>query len=172
MTLSDTHKPILKWWKLQKQGEKDHLFILLVASQDHHKQQAYCEHWQLSPGMALGAPWYPTLPLSPCSALTHNTFVFLLILVWRSMSSIPTGWNSADTNLPYRLSILHPSLDNQECGHTGSNSCSCTWIITFSSLRGFLYITSFQEKTKMCSCPVPQSLRNSNYHISINKTIT
>lgn len=79
---------------------------------------------------------------------------------------------TADTNLPYRLSILHPSLDTQECGHTGSNSCSCTWIITFSSLRGFLHITNFQEKTKMCSCPVPQSLRNPNYHISINKTIT
>lgn len=70
---------------------------------------------------------------------------------------------TADTNLAYRLCILHPSLDTQECGHTGSNSCSCTWITTFSSLRGFLHTISFQEKIKTVFLPSTSELKK--HHI-------
>lgn len=177
MTVWDTHKSILKWWKLQNQGDKEHLFILLVTFQHHP-----------GPSLAAGLSWtLATFPWDDTgrSWVSHPACASMLCFnaYYLCISSHP-GLNehvqqshkvefteTADTNLPYRLSVLHLSLDTQECGHTGSNSCitySCTWIIMFSSLRGFLHIANFQEKTKMCSCPVPHSLRSTSYYISIN----
>ena len=152
-------------------GGKEHLLILLVTSRHvPGPPQGAGRSWTLA-----AFPWDNAGSSSishsdcssPCSALTHITFPLYCFSAWSEWAcpTIPWGGcrrNSADADLPYRLRILHPFLDIQEHEYTGSDSCSCTQMITFSSLRGFLHIASFQEKTKMCSCPVPQNLRNTN----------
>lgn len=158
-------------------GDKKHWLILLVTSRHvPGPSQGAGLSWTLAafPWDDAGSSWIS--PSLPVAALTHITFPLYFFSAWSEWAcpAIPWGGcrrNSADTNLPYRLCILHPFLDIQEHEYTGFDSCSCTRTITFFSLRGFLHIANFQEKTKMCSCPAPQSLRNTNIIFQLIKQL-
>lgn len=156
--------------KIPNQGEKGHLFILLVTPQHlSGPSQAAGLLWTLA-----AFPWDDTgsslISYSACvSMLCFNTHYLCIsshpaLNDYIQQSHQVEFTETADTNFTdlfflqstLQTFFLHPSLDTQECGHTGSNSCSCTWIIMFSSLRDFLHITSFQEKKK---CVLAQYLR-------------
>lgn len=150
-------------------GDKEHSLILLVTS--HHVPgplQGADLSWTL-----VAFPWDSTRSSSilhsacrsPCSASSHILFPLYFSARSEWCPAIPRGGccrSSGGTSWPYRLGILHPFLDIQEHKYTGSNSILTHKWSHFLLHEVFLRISSFQEKTKMRSCAVPWSLRNTN----------